>query len=522
MKEEGNTKRKTPYILLGFAVLLLLVVIVLTTPLKDWFFAPRTAPTIELTIVEEEIDEEAGLYGYLVEAIVTGRPTPEVLFNRNEGIEEVERNHALIFLTEGESFLLQATASNTLGSAGASLELTGGMVVTKGFDVSQGIIEGHIVYPSAGVPLDLQVVAENLSTGQKFSPGSIISHTKYPTGFGFVIQVPPGDYHIYAFNPGDDYRAYYDEYVQSNYTVDSHEKIIVTITAGMHVDDVVVGNWWMAPSEPANRPPAISGIDFSADELLTGSSYTATARASDPDGDPLSYSWQLTGGGFLIAESTTNPMSFTAPAEEGDYQFRVVVRDGRGGEAEYSETVPVILALPVELTYSTYPVSSETGHIVKDYEARPSAIVYAGDDTSNRICRGFISFDIEPLDGARIGDVELRLRNPNVTGDPSFFHGDMGLWVGVVSWGVRPFQLPDYGLTGIGIKAYTDYDITLCSFSDEDGQKLADELQKAVDDSKDRFQIRLHFAREISNDNNASEGVWYVHRDIILSVWYFQ
>lgn len=519
-EREGKGNRRV--IILGISVLLLLLVVVLATPLKEWIFVSRSAPTIELEIIEGELDEETGLYGYLVGAMVTGRPAPDVLFNRNDGIGEVESNHTLILLLEGDNFLLQATASNALGSAAASLDLSGGIENVTSSDTdaeTQGIIEGHLVYPSEGVPPDLIVVAENLSTGQEYFADGVITDSKYATGFGFVIPVPPGNYHVYAFNPGDDYRAYYDEYVQSNYTVDSHEKIVVAITAGLHVDDAIVGNWWIVPEDSSNQPPVISGIDFSADTLYTDESYTATARASDPDGDTLSYSWQLTRGGWLIAESTGNPLNFTAPSEAGEYQFRVVVSDGRGVEADYSETVSISHLIS---EYVAVPTPSETGHIIKDHEANSHDFVYAGDLNDNRMVRAFISFDIGPLAGASINEVELRLKNPNELGDPSVFHhGSLGLWVGVVHWGARPLQRSDYGIYGLAISSYTDYDITLQSTMGESNEKLAQELQKAIDEGKNRFQIRLHFAKDSSsNNNNLADAVWYGYQNITLTVLY--
>lgn len=525
MSGEREGKGNRLIIILGITVLLLLAVVVLATPLKELIFVPRSAPTIELEIIEGELDEETGFYGYLVGAMVTGRPAPDVLFNRNDGIGEVESNHTLILLSEGDSFLLQATASNALGSAAASLDLTGGIEDITSSDIdaeTQGTIEGHIVYPSAGVPPDLIVVAENLSTGQEYFADGVITDSKYATGFGFMILVPPGDYHVYAFNPGDDYIAYYDEYVQSNYTVDSQEKIVVAITPGLHVDDAIVGNWWIVPEDSSNQSPVISGLDFSSDILFVNKNYTVTAMVSDPDGDPLSYGWEITSEGWLIEDSTTNPMFFTTPETPGEYQFRIVASDGHGGEAEYSETVSVLDTLVIVPQNSILnPEISETGYILKDFNAYHS-YVQVGDDWANRISRGYVSFDIRDIhrvEGYRVGKVVLRLENPVVYGNPAVLHhGSLGLWVGVVQWGARPLQLSDYSLPGVPISSFTDLNITLNSTIGESDEKLARELQKAIDEGRNRFQIRLHFAKEESNNNGAADGVRYGVNDITLEV----
>ncbi|MCH7997329.1 MAG: hypothetical protein IIB11_06100 [Chloroflexi bacterium] len=48
-----------------------------------------------------------------------------------------------------------------------------------------------------------------------------------------------------------------------------------------------------------NRPPT-AGFTFNPLEVPPGDNYTTefvfTATASDPDGDPLTYQWQFTGG----------------------------------------------------------------------------------------------------------------------------------------------------------------------------------------------------------------------------------
>ena len=65
---------------------------------------------------------------------------------------------------------------------------------------------------------------------------------------------------------------------------------------------------------------------------------TVTCRASDPDGDPLSYTWSTTGGRL----SGSGPsVTFTPPegVDEGQYTITCKVTDGRGGRAQASDTV---------------------------------------------------------------------------------------------------------------------------------------------------------------------------------------
>ncbi len=123
--QESKKNKRLVIALVIIAGLFVLTLIFFLTPLQTLFFPPQSAPTITLEISEgPEMDENTDLYRIIVEAIVLGNPDPEVTFNRNDGIGEMEKNHSLILLEAGDSFLIKAIASNSLGSAEASLELS--------------------------------------------------------------------------------------------------------------------------------------------------------------------------------------------------------------------------------------------------------------------------------------------------------------------------------------------------------------------------------------------------------------
>lgn len=261
------------------------------------------------------------------------------------------------------------------------------------------------------------------------------------------------------------------------------------------------------PPATENRPPVISDIVFAHELLRTGKPYTVTAQVSDPDGDTLTYQWSVTGG--TVPNLNVNPISWTTPNIPGDPQLSVVVRDGKGGEAVLSKQVPVGY---LQLS----PIPSQSGQIIKDQEVKSPACAYAGDSNTNRIVRGFISFDIGDLDGIPIKTAELRLAEPRVWGDPAFLHGTIGLWVGVVRWGDRPLVLADYNLSGVGIRSFTTYDITLASVAGQPTKLFVDELQKNINDGMNRLQVRLHFASEVSDSDSQWDGVEYQLNTISL------
>src|SRR4029077_8777451 len=96
-----------------------------------------------------------------------------------------------------------------------------------------------------------------------------------------------------------------------------------------------------------NRPPAIS---CSADRraVAVGEPVEITATASDPDNDPLSYSWNASGG---ENESSGSSVKFqTADLPPGSYSITGHVDDGRTGTADCAANVDVQAAqLPAEV-----------------------------------------------------------------------------------------------------------------------------------------------------------------------------
>jgi outer membrane protein OmpA-like peptidoglycan-associated protein len=79
--------------------------------------------------------------------------------------------------------------------------------------------------------------------------------------------------------------------------------------------------------------------------VASGGAVELRARAADPDGDKLSYSWTATGG---TATGSGETASFSAAGvKAGSYTVTVAVDDGRGGKASCSMTVNVSERLSV-------------------------------------------------------------------------------------------------------------------------------------------------------------------------------
>jgi hypothetical protein len=89
------------------------------------------------------------------------------------------------------------------------------------------------------------------------------------------------------------------------------------------------------PTPQANRAPTITSVTATPSFGIMGlSTFTFTVQASDLDGDPLTYSWNV--GGNTSSSQTFGPMTFTNGVPNG--QASVTVSDGKGGSASGQAT----------------------------------------------------------------------------------------------------------------------------------------------------------------------------------------
>lgn len=84
-----------------------------------------TTPTISLEIIEGPTLVADSICYYRVKAIVTGNPYPSISFNKDDSLGSWGKNISQVNLNkEGESFTLEATATNSQGTASAQITLT--------------------------------------------------------------------------------------------------------------------------------------------------------------------------------------------------------------------------------------------------------------------------------------------------------------------------------------------------------------------------------------------------------------
>jgi hypothetical protein len=175
---------------------------------------------------------------------------------KSPGAKNKEAGDVLTRLKQGSKVFLQDHHGNGVKMDGFIWwEVYDPAAQVKGWSAAQYLLypdalrtatlEGSITFPSSHIPPGFVVVAEDVVTGQEYKTNKVLTGSKYKFGVGFKIKVPPGDYHIFATEPNaPTFKAYYDEYMQREFTGTDYGKILVSVVKGDLVDDILVGNWW--------------------------------------------------------------------------------------------------------------------------------------------------------------------------------------------------------------------------------------------------------------------------------------
>ena len=104
------------------------------------------------------------------------------------------------------------------------------------------------------------------------------------------------------------------------------------------------------PPPPAIPQPEIRNI-LGLREWNPNVESTLLCAASDPDGNPLTYTWTAEEG---IIKGEGQKVSWVPPGEVGEYEITVKVTNGKGGEASFSKRFAVVNPPPEPVDKTIY------------------------------------------------------------------------------------------------------------------------------------------------------------------------
>ena len=110
-----------------------------------------------------------------------------------------------------------------------------------------GLIEGSLSYPGSIVPIPMEVCAKNIITNKEYCTSESIKDEKYTYGYGYILEVPTGEYYVYVNkSKRGDYKAYYSEIVVCGLIKDcgTHDPIIVKVSENHKSTNIDPQDWY--------------------------------------------------------------------------------------------------------------------------------------------------------------------------------------------------------------------------------------------------------------------------------------
>lgn len=162
-----------------------------------------------------------------------------------------------------------------------------------------------------------------------------------------------------------------------------------------------------------NHNPVINSISVSEGTIFCNSTVDVWVDATDPDGDNLSYNWEIADTNSSIQNTNSSHTTWRASSVATQVKIVATVTDGRGGRAEDVLLVDVVeysdggQQQPDEdenlQSFTLLPDTSNSGTIIGGTQLRTDTIIVG--DYQESQCKGYVSFDISEV--AQVQDLEI-------------------------------------------------------------------------------------------------------------------
>lgn len=117
-------------------------------------------------------------------------------------------------------------------------------------------------------------------------------------------------------------------------------------------------------NDPENHAPEIQSITASPSTIEAGSLTDLACVATDPEQDPLTYTWSATYGSFPNG-STGSTVQWQAPSTSGNYAIEVAVSDG--AETDQDFVTVIVEGAGPPLTEQDFPLGNSGVYITMVY-----------------------------------------------------------------------------------------------------------------------------------------------------------
>ncbi|MBM4236660.1 MAG: hypothetical protein FJ152_09380 [Firmicutes bacterium] len=443
---------------------LILIMLFLISPLKNLIFPVAEIPQLTLVVVESAASaEDPGTYRILVEAIVEGNPEPQVQFNRNEGIGQVEPNFSLVLLAEEETFLLTAVATNAEGSAEAALELFPGIAV--GVDADSPDAEGG---PGATDPDADDDEGEDTEDDPEAGPAD-------PDG----NNAPEIEAIIYEDDDISDL-IFRGESLPVRYAEGRHNFVVIATDR----DD--------------------DAVEFDI-EASHGSLVDITRVAVDS----VAFTWlsPANPAGNLEALNVSIAVTASDPAGAADRQVIAVALLPVVGDDGADDPVAA------EVTLNTVAVADLSGYVTSAGQVR-TGVVLIGDNSSNESIKGYLAFSLATLREVHpdsIISTRIRFDHINKSGRPETF----ATWVDFKEYDYGPdLDARDFAVGGT--RFYKQRAESFNSGLSVQGS-LITQVRRAVAAGDDHFFVKMGL--DVATNNNSADDLFqFLPGNVVLQV----